>query len=77
MDADEIIARCKHKYEFWEAVYEMLEKPFEYREPTVEELAEYIIKYGEKYLKQVDNVVNIYYNININWALKHNKGEKT
>ena len=76
MDADEIVERCTAQYELWEAVYEMLGIPFEYRAPTTDELKLYIILYAEKYLKQVDNSKKSCYNININWAIKHNKGEK-
>ncbi len=47
--ADDIVERCKSKYKFWTEVYEMLEKPFEYRAPTDAELREFVIKYAEKY----------------------------
>jgi hypothetical protein len=48
-DAQDIIERCTSKFEFWAEVYEMLEKPFELRAPTQEELREFVIRYAEKY----------------------------
>jgi len=47
--ADDIVERCKSKYKFWTEVYEMLEKPFEYRAPSQEELREFVIRYAKKY----------------------------
>jgi hypothetical protein len=47
--ADDIVERCSSKYKFWTEVYEMLEKPFEYRAPTDAELREFIIRYAKKY----------------------------
>ena len=48
--AEDIIRRCNAKLEFWSAVYEMLDMPLQYREPTIEELKLYITRYAEKYL---------------------------
>jgi len=47
--ADDIVERCSSKYKFWTEVYEMLEKPFEYRAPTDSELREFVIRYAKKY----------------------------
>ena len=48
-DAEDLIQRCNAKFEFWSAVYEMLDKPFELRAPTDSELREFVIRYAEKY----------------------------
>jgi len=48
-DAELLIERCTAKFEFWWAVYEMLDKPFELRAPNREELREFVIRYAEKY----------------------------